>query len=68
MYSEAKRLEIFISNGYTLQVDNSFEEMMAILDNEVLGSNEYIVITCKSGLRLACRKGDIVGLGEYIED
>lgn len=45
-----------------------FEEMMAILDNEVLGPNEYIVITCKSGLRLACRKGDIVGLGEYIED
>ena len=67
MYSEAKRLEIFMSNGYALQVDNSFEEMMAILDNEVLGPNEYIVITCKSGLRLACRKGDIVGLGEYIE-
>lgn len=36
MYSETKRLEIFMSNGYTLQVDNSFEEMMAILDNEVL--------------------------------
>ena len=68
MYSETKRLEIFMSNGYTLQVDNSFEEMMAILDNEVLGLNEYIVITCKSVLRVACRKVDIVGLGEYIED
>lgn len=63
MYSEAKRLEIFMSNGYALQVDNSFEEMMAILDNEVLGPNEYIVITCKSGLRLACRKGGHCGPG-----
>lgn len=65
---EVKKLEIFMSNGYVLQVDDSFEEIMAFLDNKILGPDEYIIITYKSGLRSACRKRDIIGIGEYIED
>ena len=41
---------------------------MAFLDNKILGPDEYIIITYKSGLRSACRKRDIIGIGEYIED
>lgn len=63
----AMNLEIYMTGGIVLPVKDSFEETMAILDNRIVGPDEYIVLSLQEGGRTACRKKDIIGLGEYKE-
>lgn len=62
-----RRLEIYTTGGFAMQVADSFEETMAILDGSAVGSDEYIYFRGDDGLRSACRKRDIIGIAEYVE-
>lgn len=64
---QVRRLEVYTAGGFAMQVDDSFEEVMAILDGVAVGADEYIYFRGDDGLRLACRKRDIIGIAEYVE-
>lgn len=63
----ARRLEVYTTGGFAMQVDASFEEIMAILDGAAVGADEYIYFRGDDGLRSVCRKRDIIGIAEYVE-
>mgnify|MGYP000134600827 CR=1 FL=1 len=60
-----KKLEIYMTGGFVVPVADSFEEIMAILDGQVVGTEEYIVLRLQEGGRTNCRKKDIIGIAEY---
>jgi len=62
-----KNLEICMTGGFVVPVADSFEEIMAILDNRVVDPDEYIVLHLQAGGRTACRRKDIIGIAEYEE-
>lgn len=62
-----KKLEIYLSGGFTIPVDGTFEEVMAILDGRAVGPEEYIILHLQSGGRTACKKKEIIGMAEYEE-
>ena len=63
----ARQLEVYTTGGFAMQVEDSFEEVMAILDGTAVRQDEYIYFKSNDGLRSACRKRDIIGIAEYEE-
>lgn len=49
-------MEIYMTGGFIVPVVDSFEEIMAILDGQVIKPEEYIVLHLQEGCRTACRK------------
>ncbi|MEG0814276.1 MAG: hypothetical protein RR225_10220 [Clostridium sp.] len=65
--AKLKKLEIFTTSGFVITVNDTFEEIMAILDGTAIGPDEHIFLRLENGHRLTCRKKDIVGIAEYEE-
>lgn len=51
-----------------MTVNDTFEEVMAILDGIAVDPDEYIFLRLETGHRSMCRKKDIIGIAEYEEE
>ena len=63
-----KKLEVYLTGGFIIPVEDSFEEVLAILDRKTVAPGEYMVLSLEDGFRTALRRRDIIGIGEYSEN
>ena len=62
-----KKVEIYMAGGFVAPVEESFEEIMYLLDSGDIRGSDYFILTAKGGYRSAYRKKDVIGLSEYEE-
>ncbi|MGL5436600.1 MAG: hypothetical protein ACRDBO_14545 [Lachnospiraceae bacterium] len=62
-----KKVEIYMAGGFVAPVEESFEEIMYLLDSKDIKPSDYFILTAEGGYRSAYRKRDVVGISEYEE-
>lgn len=62
-----KKVEIYMTGGFVAPVEESFEEIMYLLDTGNIRDSDYFILVNRNGYRSAYRKKDVIGLSEYEE-
>lgn len=60
-------LELYTSAGFAVQVQESFELVLGLLEAEGTNPDEYLLFWGPDGCRTAVRRKDILGFGELTE-
>lgn len=63
-----KKLDVFLDSGVAFQVDQSFEEVMAIVEDSTVQPDDFVYLKYLDGCRLSIRKRNITAVSEYQDD
>ena len=62
-----KKSQISLRGGIVLDIEDRFEEMMAVMENDKIKADDFVYFKYKDGCRAAVRKKDIISVCEYYE-
>lgn len=60
-----KCLEVFLEGGVAVQVEDSFENLLFLLESDALQPEDFIYLKYKDGCRAAFRKKSVMAISEY---
>lgn len=66
--TKIKSLQIVLNGGAGFTVDESFSEIMGLMENNAILQNDFIYFKHSDGCRMAVRKKDIIAIDEYYDD
>jgi hypothetical protein len=66
--TKTKKVEIYLNGSIGIQVDDTFPEVMARIEDSVIPPDEFLYFNYNDGCRMAIRKSEIAGAAEYYDD